>query len=183
MKETVYFVTGNKDKLKEAQTILVEFNVEQIELDLPELQGDPEKVAEEKAKMAYEKVKKPVFVDDTGLAFNALGGMPGIYIRYFIDNAGPEATSKMLDGFDDKSAYAFTSIGYCDGKQTKVFLGKCEGEITMPMSEGHGFAHGWDTIFKPNGYDKTFGCITLEEKNKISQRKRALDMLHKFLTN
>jgi non-canonical purine NTP pyrophosphatase (RdgB/HAM1 family) len=177
----LYFVTGNPDKLKEAQAILKEHTVKQIKLDLPELQGTPEEVTSEKARIAFEQTRKPVFVDDTGLAFNALNGMPGIYIKHFLSAVGPEGVYKMLDGFDDKTGYSFTSIGFCDGKKTEVFMGKCEGEIVAPSSKGFGFKKGWDTIFKAKGMSNTFASIPLEEKNKVSQRKKAFEQFHAFL--
>ncbi|MFT4303953.1 MAG: non-canonical purine NTP pyrophosphatase [Candidatus Woesearchaeota archaeon] len=182
-KNKLYFVTGNPDKAREASEILVNVTVKAIDIDLPELQGTPEEVVSEKAKLAYQKTKKPVIVDDTGLAFNALNGMPGIYIKHFLKAIGPKGVYKLLYGFDDKSGYSFTSIGYCDGKQTIVFTGKCNGTIVKPSSKGYGFKNGWDTIFKANGLDDTFASIPAEIKNKISQRKKAFDMLKKFLKN
>jgi non-canonical purine NTP pyrophosphatase (RdgB/HAM1 family) len=179
--KTIYFATGNQDKLKEAREILTEYNVEQIKIDLPELQGEPLDVAREKAKLAYEKVKKPIFVDDTGLAFHAFKGMPGIYIKHFLHALGQDGLVKMLAGFKDKSATAFASIGYCDGKETKVFIGKCEGKIVRKLDKGFGFGFGWDPIFSPDGYKGTFASIPTEIKNKISHRRNALDQFHAFL--
>jgi non-canonical purine NTP pyrophosphatase (RdgB/HAM1 family) len=177
----IYFATGNKDKLNEAKEILKEYNIIQINVEIPELQGTPEEVTKEKANIAYKKLKKPIIVDDTGLAFNALNGMPGIYIKHFLHAIKQEGLVKLLKGFKDKSAIAFASIGYCDGKQTKVFIGECKGKIVSPQSKGYGFGFGWDPIFSPNGYKGTFATIPPEEKNKISHRKNALEKLHKFL--
>jgi len=181
MAKRIYFATGNQDKIKEAREILTEYDVEQIKIDLPELQGTPEEVAAEKARLAYGKVKKPVFVDDTGLAFHALNGMPGIYIKHFLHALGHDGLVKLLKGFKDKGATAFASIGYCDGKTTKVFIGRCEGKIVKKQDKGFGFGFGWDPIFSPNGYKGTFATLNSEIKNSISHRKRALDMLHDFL--
>ncbi len=181
MKETIYFATGNQDKLKEARAILKEFNVEQIKVDLPELQGDPEEVASQKAKIAFERVQKPVFVDDTGLAFNALGGMPGIYIKHFLKALGQDGLFRLLHGFDDKTAKAFASVGYCDGINTEVFIGYCDGKIVEKQDAGEGFGFGWDPVFSPDGYEGTFGTIPADIKNSISHRKKALDKFHEFL--
>ncbi|MCB9359595.1 RdgB/HAM1 family non-canonical purine NTP pyrophosphatase [Candidatus Woesearchaeota archaeon] len=179
----IFFVTGNPDKVREANEMLdfPGFEFEAVKVDLPELQGTPEEVALEKVKIAYEKIKKPVIVDDTGLAFNALNGMPGIYIKHFLSAVGPEGVYRILDGFDDKTGYSLTSIGYCDGVNTEVFIGKCNGTIVPPASKGHGFAKGWDTIFKADGLNGTFAEVPASEKNKISQRRRAFDMLKEYL--
>jgi non-canonical purine NTP pyrophosphatase (RdgB/HAM1 family) len=180
MKE-IYFATGNEGKLKEAREILTDMKIVQCKIDLPELQGSPEDVAKEKAKLAYEKLKKPVFVDDTGLDFHALNGMPGIYIKHFLHAIKQEGLFKLLDGFKDKTATAFASIGYCDGKKTKVFIGECKGKIVEPKSKGYGFGFGWDPIFSPEGYNETFATMMPELKNKISHRRNALEKFHKFL--
>lgn len=177
----LYFATGNNDKFKEAKEILSEFDLKQANLDLPELQGSPEEVARKKAELAYEQVKKPVFVDDTGLAFNALNGMPGIYIKHFLKAIGQDGLVKLLDGFKDKSAKAIAAIGYCNGKSTHIFIGYCNGKIVPKQDKGYGFGFGWDPIFSPDGYEGTFATLPSEIKNKISHRKNALDQLHKFL--
>jgi len=178
---TIYFATGNKDKFREAKEILKDFNIKQIKINLPELQGHPEEVAKEKAKLAYKAIKKPVFVDDTGLAFNALNGMPGIYIKHFLHAIGQKGLVNLLKGFKDKSAIAFASIGYCDGKHTEVLIGSCKGQIVTPKSKGYGFGFGWDPIFKPEGHKDTFATMPSSEKNKISHRKDVLNKLRTFL--
>lgn len=179
MKKTLYFATGNKNKFEEVRAILKDFDLKQAKVDLPELQGNPEDVAKEKARIAFDLVKKPVFVDDTGLAFNALNGMPGIYIKHFLESIGLDGLRKLLFGFKDKSAVAYASIGYCDGKKTKVFIGFCEGKIVKVQDKAKSF--GWDGIFKPDGYCMTFASMPKAVKNKISHRRKALESFRKFL--
>jgi len=181
--EKIFFVTGNQHKYNEAKALLKEFDVEQIKIDLPELQGKPEEVAEEKAKLAYEKIKKPVFVDDTGLALDALNGMPGIYVKHFLDAIGCDGIRELTKKYNNDGAEAFVTIGYCDGKQTKVFVGRLKGNIVDYKSKGHGHVFGWDPIFQPEGLTETFSSLDPEEKNKISHRMKALNMFHEFLTN
>ena len=181
--KTLYFATGNKDKFREAKEILKGFSLKQIKIELPELQGHPEEVAREKARIAYKAIKKPVFVDDTGLAFNALKGMPGIYIKHFLKAIGQKGLVRLLAGHKDKSAVAFASLGYCDGKQTNVFIGYCEGKIVPPKSKGYGFGFGWDPIFSPKGYKGTFATIKPEIKNIISHRRQALEAFCRHLQN
>ena len=178
----VCFATGNAGKFREAQQIM-DINIIQEKLELPEYQGTPEEVARAKAEHAYALLKKPVFVDDTGLAFNALHGMPGIYIKHFLDALGHEKLVRILADFDDKTAQAMCIIGYCDGKETKTFSGSVSGTIVMPRVMEGTFAHGWDPIFQPEGYTKTYGELPPEEKNAISHRRQALMQFNAFLKN
>ena len=75
-------------------------------LDLPELQGEPEEIAKEKCRLAAQQIKGPVMVEDTSLCFNAMQGLPGPYIKWFLQKLKPDGLSKMLDGFEDKTGYA-----------------------------------------------------------------------------
>lgn len=86
----------------------------------------------------------------------------------------------MLGCFEDKTAYAQCVVAFCDSAEAepKVFVGRCEGEIVAPRGEN---MFGWDPIFQPKGYDQTFAEMDLEEKNKISHRSRALDLVKEFL--
>jgi inosine triphosphate pyrophosphatase len=138
-KASLTFVTGNKKKLEEVQRILAvqgaPFEVTNRKIDLPELQGDdPAEIAIEKCKLAAVEVQGPVFTEDTSLCFNALNGMPGVYIKWFLQKCGHEGLNKMLDGFEDRSAYAQTVIAYTAGvgKEVHVFDGRTDGTIVRP---------------------------------------------------
>ena len=173
---TITFVTGNKNKLREAQQILG-FEMVNKDIDLPELQFDTsDQVAIYKAQEAAKVVGGPVIVDDTALHFNAIGGLPGAYIRAFTSKLTTENLAKLLDGFDDKTAYVTCSVGYCPGpgQEAKVITGRVDGKIVKPRGEG-GF--GFDPIFVPNGYDQTYAEMDAETKNKISHRGLAFRML------
>jgi len=173
------FVTGNQNKLREVSQILsgrVEFI--HMDLDLPELQGDPESVAAAKAKAAQQLYGGPVLVEDTSLCFNALGGLPGVYIKYFLANCGHEGLNRILDGFDDRTAYAQCIFAYCDGAahaEPLLFVGRCPGHIVRPRGPK---TFGWDPIFEPDeGKGRTYAEMPTEEKNLISHRGRALAKL------
>eukprot|EP00954_Amorphochlora_amoebiformis_P018479 1326403-Amorphochlora_amoeboformis.AAC.1 len=87
--QVLTFVTGNKNKLAEVQAILKDIvECKNQKIDLPEMQGEPEEVAAEKCRLAVEHVKGPTIVEDTSLCFNALGGLPGIYIKWFLKKLG-----------------------------------------------------------------------------------------------
>ena len=175
----IYFATGNKHKLEEVRGILSHFEVEQIELDLPELQGEPEEIAREKAKIAAEKARKPVFIEDTSLIFNAWNGLPGPYVKHFMEKLGVAGVYKMLGPFEDKTGYAQVIIGFCEpGKEPHVFIGRVDGKIVPPAGSTRFY---FDQILIPEGETRRFSEMTVEEKNRISHRKRAVEKFNEWL--
>lgn len=176
---TLYFVTGNKEKFREVEEILNEYEIKQLAIDLPELQGEPEDIVKEKAKLAAEKTKKTVFVEDTSLCFSALNGLPGPYVKDFIKKLGIKGLSELANKYDDNTAIALVSIGYCEpGKEPMVFQGKAKGKIVSPRGDTR---FQWDQIFMPEGFDITFSEMSMEEKNKISHRKKAFENFKAWL--
>ncbi|MCD6471415.1 RdgB/HAM1 family non-canonical purine NTP pyrophosphatase [bacterium] len=173
----IYFVTNNKNKVKEFESILG-FRLKHINLNLKEIQAvDVEKVVEHKSKQAFRKIKKPVIVEDTGLYFNAWNGLPGALIKFFGERIGYKNLGKLLK--DNRQATAKTVVAYFDGKNYKKFVGTIEGKISKKAKGEMNF--GWDIIFIPNGYKKTFAQLTAKEKNNISMRKIALEKMKKYL--
>jgi inosine triphosphate pyrophosphatase len=100
-------------------------------IDLPELQGEPEEVSKEKCKIAAKVVNGPVMVEDTSLCFNALHGLPGVYIKWFLEKLGHEGLNNMLLAYEDKSAYAQCIFSFSLGPddEPKVFVGRTPGKI------------------------------------------------------
>ncbi|XP_055375718.1 inosine triphosphate pyrophosphatase [Condylostylus longicornis] len=179
MARALTFVTGNAKKLQELIAILgPDFprKLESRKIDLPELQGEIDEICKKKCKEAVQKVKGPVLVEDTCLCFNSLKGLPGPYIKWFLERLGPEGLFKMLEGWDDKSAQAVCTIAYCESENDDVILfqGRTNGEIVYPRGPRD---FGWDPCFQPEGYEQTYAEMSKEEKNKISHRFRALDKL------
>ena len=89
----IYFITGNANKLKEFNQVIGtidNYEFQSKNIDLPEYQGEPEEIAVEKCKTAIEVAKCPVLIEDTSLCFNALKGLPGPYIKWFLDKLKPE---------------------------------------------------------------------------------------------
>jgi len=110
------------------------------DIDLPELQGTPTEISSEKCILAAKEVNGPCIVEDTCLCFNALGGMPGPYIKWFLGACGNGGLNKMLVGFEDKSAYAMCVFSYTEGPGHPVatFVGRTDGKIVPPRG-GSGF--------------------------------------------
>ena len=174
------FVTGNASKAVETEQILGPLRI--AALDLPELQGEPEDVARQKCRMAAEQIDGPVIVEDTSLCFTALGGMPGPYIRHFYERLGCEGLVRMLDGFEDKSASVKCIFAYAKSAadEPRLFVGTTNGTIVPPRGNRN---FGWDPVFQPDGYVKTYAEMDDGAKNKISHRYRAIELLRRFLHN
>uniref|UniRef100_A0A7S4CSV4 Inosine triphosphate pyrophosphatase n=1 Tax=Eutreptiella gymnastica TaxID=73025 RepID=A0A7S4CSV4_9EUGL len=181
-KPTVHFVTGNKNKLKEVQAILGDsIDVVSHKVDLPELQGEPEEISAEKCRLAAAEVDMPVLVEDTCLCFHAMKGLPGPYIKWFLDKLGHDGLNKMLQGFDDYSAYAQCTFSFARGKgdEPQTFVGKTEGKI-VPARGPTDF--GWDPIFQPDGFEQTYAEMSPEAKNSISHRGKSLELVKKYFS-
>ena len=181
----IHFVTGNKKKELEVNTILgaqqlEPFRVTHVDIDLPELQGDPTDIAREKCKEAARRVGGPVLVEDTSLCFTALNGLPGPYIKWFVDRLGNEGLYRLLDPYADKSAFCQCVLGFSPGPgaEPSLFIGRTDGTIVEPCGN---FGFGWDAIFVPEGKDAPFGAMTLDEKNQLSHRARALEQFVQYV--
>lgn len=181
----IRFVTGNAKKLEEAKSILKHasfdalYSLSNISLDLPELQGDPLEVSETKCREAASRVDGPVFVEDTSLCFNALGGLPGVYIKYFLEKTGLDGLNNLLAAYPDKTAYAQCILSFSAGKGAPVhsFVGRTDGKIVKARGPPN---FGWDPVFEPlqqisDAEPKTYAEMPKEEKNSISHRFKAFD--------
>jgi inosine triphosphate pyrophosphatase len=189
---SITFVTGNKKKLEEVKRILSSccdndmsefpFIICNKKLDLPELQGDdPLEIAREKCALAAKDVGGPVITEDTSLCFTALQGMPGPYIKWFLEKCGHEGLNNMIQFSKDKSGYAQTVVGFCagPGKEVMVFDGRTMGQIVPPRGS---LDFGWDPIFQPDeGHGKTYAEMSKAEKDAISHRSRAFGKLRTYL--
>ncbi|KAK1267323.1 Inosine triphosphate pyrophosphatase [Acorus gramineus] len=178
----VTFVTGNPKKLEEVRAILGDsIPLQSLKLDLPELQGEPEEISKDKARMAAKEVNGPVLVEDTCLCFNALNGLPGPYIKWFLQKTGHEGLNNILKAYEDKSAYALCVFSLALGTTVEPisFVGKTLGKI-VPARGPPDF--GWDPIFQPDGYEQTYAEMPKEEKNKISHRFKALDKVKAYFS-
>lgn len=170
------FVTGNHQKLKEFEEILG-IKLNHSDLDLDEIQSiEVEEVAEHKARQAYELLKEPVIVEDTGLYFEELNGLPGAFIKFFVKKLTLERIASLIK--ENRKARAVTCIAYFDGEELKTFIGETKGEVVEGPKGENGF--GWDPIFIPEGYERTFAELTDEEKTSRFMRKEAIKKLKDF---
>jgi XTP/dITP diphosphohydrolase len=175
----VYLITGNKNKLREAEQIL-NMKLKNVELDLDELQGlDSDKIAEAKAKQAWESVHEPLFIWDLSLYIHCLNDFPGPLIKWFWEAVTLDKICLIAKLLKDDKIYAKTTLTFYDGKEMRHFYGVVNGRIPEKPTGTNGYA--WDPIFIPDGFDKTFAQMTAEEKNLISMHKIALEKLDGFL--
>lgn len=186
----IVFATSNSNKIKEVQTLLPN-SIEIIGLEdigcheeVPETSNTIEGNALQKANYVFTNYNIPCFADDTGLEVETLNGEPGVFSARY---AGEEKNSeknmqKLLNNLkekDNRSAQFKTVIALV-GIETNplLFEGICEGEITKIKKGAKGF--GYDPVFKPINFDKTFAEMTINEKNKISHRGKAVQLLIDF---
>ena len=175
-----YFATGNANKLREVNEILGH-DLEQIAVDLYEPQGlDVAEVVRMKAEDAFRKTGKFVLVEDTALECVAWNGLPGPLIKWFLDTVGNDGILRMLAQTTDRRAIAKTAVGFFDGNTAHVFVGEVMGTIPHDLRGSGGF--GWDPIFIPDGFSKSFAEMAREEKNAVSMRRLALENMKKSFT-
>ena len=186
----IVFATNNQHKLDEIRSILGD-KIEVLSLkdigcdvDIPETGQTLEENALQKAQYIYDHYHMSVFADDTGLEVEALNGAPGIYsARYasMVDGSSvshdSEANMSCLLALILKKDIC--PCGCTSVKEIHQFEGIVEGEIIRERRGGEGF--GYDPIFQPDGYNKTFAELGMGIKNHISHRARAVQKLAEFL--
>ncbi|WP_047245109.1 non-canonical purine NTP diphosphatase [Maribacter thermophilus] len=184
------FATHNQNKLKEIQKLLPPF-INLVSLTdlgcsepIPETADTLKGNAKLKADYVSKTYQLPCFADDTGLLVNALNGAPGVYsARYAGEkndaNANMDKLLTNLKDKDDRSASFKTVIALNLNDETLFFEGSVKGQITKIKNGEKGF--GYDPIFKPEGFDKTFAELPLETKNKIGHRGKAFSKLISYL--
>ncbi|MFW5821829.1 MAG: non-canonical purine NTP diphosphatase [Tangfeifania sp.] len=189
MKKLV-FATNNPNKLKELQALLGDkyqlLGLKDIGCfeEIPEEQPTLEGNARQKAFYVYENYGHSCFADDTGLEVEALNGEPGVYsARYAGEKKDAGANmDKLLHEMakiNNRKARFRTVISLVINGKEKQFEGIAEGIITREKRGNAGF--GYDPVFLPEGFDKTFAEMDLQDKNKISHRGRAVQKLVKYL--
>lgn len=192
MDKKLVFATNNLHKLEEVRNIIGN-SFEILSLsdincndDIPETADTFEGNALIKARHIYNKYKMNCFADDSGLEVDALDGAPGVHsARYATEGHDHEANiNKLLGALNGKenrdAQFRTVAALIIDGKEY-IFDGIIKGSITKKRAGNNGF--GYDPVFMPKGYDKTFAQMTDKEKNSISHRAIAMNKLNEFLKN
>ena len=191
IKRKLVFATKNAHKLEEVAAILGD-QVELLSLndigcqaDIPETAETLEGNALLKSSYIYKNYHLDCFADDTGLEVEALNGAPGVYSARYAGGKGHDAQANMLkllhelDGMENRKAQFRTAISLIlDGKEY-LFEGVIKGEIIKEKRGDSGF--GYDPVFMPEGYDRTFAELGNDIKNQISHRALAVQKLCEFL--
>ena len=186
--------TNNKDKVTEIKKLLIKTGIEvltlkdlNLNIDIEEDKDTLEGNALKKAEEIYKTAGIPCSADDTGLFVNALNGEPGVFSsRYAGENVSySENRVKLLLNmnripYEKRTAYFKTVLCFYNGGNNFYFFeGICKGYITTEERGKKGF--GYDAIFQPEGFDRTFAELSIEEKNKISHRAKAFNKFRKYL--
>lgn len=186
------FATNNRHKLEEVENKL-ERKIKLLTLndigcydDIEETGTSFKQNASIKSRYIYQKYNLNCFGDDSGLEIDALNGDPGVYSARYAGEHGNHAANikKVLDNLQDETnrkARFRTVISLIWDGEEHFFDGTVEGTIRTAPSGTDGF--GYDPIFEPDGYHITFAEMSMDEKNKISHRAKAMEQLIDFLTN
>ena len=184
------FATHNQNKFQEVKKLVPE-HIELVSLDdigcyeeIPETGKTLEENAQIKADHVTSKYHLSCFSDDTGLLVDALDGAPGVYSARYAGiqkdaNANMEKLLRALENTDNRHARFETVIALNLSSQNQLFRGTVHGKITKEKKGTEGF--GYDPIFQPEGYAQTFAELSMEKKNSISHRARAITQLIDFL--
>lgn len=178
----IEYITSNLQKFEEAQHILDDFELERVSIELTEIQGESEEIIQAKAKEALRILQRPLIVEDVSICCPALNNLPGPYIKDFLIKLGDIGFCELVHKFTDHRAKAICLAAYIEpGKEPVVFEGVTEGRIVKPRGNTRHGKYSWNCIFLPNGFDKTFGELTMKEHSQVSMRNIALLKLKQYL--
>ncbi|CDZ75092.1 ribonuclease PH/Ham1 protein [Peptoniphilus sp. ING2-D1G] len=192
LRKKIVLSSDNINKINEIKELLIDIPVDVVSkkqagfggMEIDEKFNTLEENAKTKAVSIKKEINMPVIADDSGLFVDYLGGEPGVHsARYSLshdDRANRKKLLENLENVDNRKAHFKTILVYIDEEdQEHYFEGICEGEIAEEEKGENGF--GYDNIFVPKGYNKTFGEMTDEEKNRMSHRSKALEKFRKFI--
>lgn len=190
MLPVLYLATQNKHKVEELTALLQDhFEIRDLSTlpiteEIPETGSTLAENSFQKARYIAERFQVSCLADDSGLEVEALGGAPGVYsARYAGEPKNDQANLQLLlthlIGLANRNARFVTVLTYFASGCYHSFEGEIKGSIVEVPRGSHGF--GYDSIFQPDGGLKTFAEMTLQEKNKIAHRARALEKFKNFL--
>ena len=178
----LYLVTGNPKKVEIARFALSKYKmrVEQLEMDTPEIQSpDTNEVAKYSVKYAADKSGKAVIKGDFGMCIEALNGFPGPFVKFINKWLSAEQFSSLYKNYSSPKAHFIDALGYCEpGKKAICFSTKTFGKlINKPKGDNGNMV---DSLFIPDGFNKTIAELTKEESLKLWANDR-YDQLAKYL--
>ncbi|MBS3062230.1 MAG: non-canonical purine NTP pyrophosphatase [Candidatus Diapherotrites archaeon] len=179
---SILFVSGNEYKFHEVASVLApEIVVSLADCDFFEdSEQSIEVIAKEKARQAFEKFKCPLIVEDTGVFFEAFPNFPGAMAKRIYNAIGQEGLLKLVEG-KSRRAFFETVLVFTDGKKTKVFSGKSFGSLLdKPAGPHERFKLGYERLIVPDGFSKPLSSFSMEEKNSISHRAKAVNGFKKW---
>lgn len=185
--QNLLLITGNPGKAEEFKKLIDvnELSFSHKSLDLPEIQSfDIEEIARYKTQAALNILSEDcgydaILTDDTGLYCEGLNGLPGPFIKWFLDKLNAEGIYNLVkNGNTNTNAVCLLSLGIIKSGEIVQFNGTVPGKLVEPQGNG-GF--GWDRAFLPDCKSKTYGEMTEEEKNKISHRTLAVNQFRHWL--
>ncbi len=185
--QNLLLITGNPGKAEEFKKLInvKELNFSHRSFDLPEIQSfDIAEIARYKTQAAFKILPEDfgydaILTDDTGLYCEGLNGLPGPFIKWFLDKLNADGIHNLVkNGNTNTKAVCLLSLGIVKSGDVVQFEGTVPGKLVKPQGSG-GF--GWDRAFLPDGKSKTYGEMTEIEKNKISHRTLAVNQLRNWL--
>ncbi|MEM4251506.1 MAG: XTP/dITP diphosphatase [Candidatus Bathyarchaeia archaeon] len=182
-KPNLVFVTSNREKVREAKMILESYGVsfKHLSLRYPEIQDSSlRKIALTSAITVHRRLRQPLFVEDSGLFIEALGGFPGPYSSYVQETIGNLGILRLMEGVRNRSSRFESVVAYVESPRNRhVFAGSVEGRISI---EERGERWGFDPIFIPSGTNLTYAEMGVEVKQRFSHRSIALAKFAFWLT-
>jgi XTP/dITP diphosphohydrolase len=183
-KDRLVLITQNKHKLKEITPLFRKYNVDfdTTSHEKHEIRSENiEDIARVAAKVAFETLQRPVVVDDTGFFVDSLNGFPGSYAGIVLKFIGYEGILRLMTDKVERTSVFKTAVGYFDGQHLESFLGTMSGSVARESAGVGGF--GYDPIFIPDGFTKTYAELTFDEKVSISHRTKAFDEFLKWYSS
>ena len=174
----VTFITGNPQKAEYVSRYLG-FDVAHQKVELDEIQSlDLREIVHHKLQQAYAEVGAPVLVEDVSLEFDALGRLPGPFIKWFVDEMDMQDIANMVPA-NNRTARARCVFGFYDGEEEQFFEGVLEGSVaTTPAGDG---GYGYDKIFIPEGYSVTRAQMNEADDKATYLKTKPFEQVHDFL--
>ena len=186
--KNLLLITGNQGKAEEFKALLniPELKISYLPLPLAEIQSlDIEEVGRHKTSEVFNFKEKidgydAVMTDDTGMTLDALNGLPGPLIKWFLKSIGEDGLVDLVKGKSAATTVTcLLTLGLTRNQDLVQFRGDIKGKI-VPARGDLGF--GWDTIFQPNGSELTYGEMSADQKNRISHRTLAVKKLRDWIS-